>query len=284
MTRPKLSISSLKTLQSCEAKYFFYKVANTPKDSDYEESESLGFGKAFHQVLELTKHTSWSQELLVKACADHNVDLEQRMLLSFMLKKYVDYHLLSGIEVVKCELPIETSMTILYIDAIGISKDATGKPYGWWIIDLKTAGRHDENLLPQLSRDLQMNHYASFADDISIAVPEIEGLPFLGCRYRQAIKSKAGTAAGLEKGVKIIDIEIPASVLNVEEFKSLFSHVYDRALELHAGEAPRKNFSACFNYFSPCQYFSQCHGELFSKANNRVRVHTLESVQSSDLL
>lgn len=278
MKAPKLSVSSLKMLQSCEAKYFHYKVNNTPKDPDYEESDSLGLGKAFHQVLEKTNHNDWNESLMRQAMADHNVEPSEAPLLSVMLDKYVKYHKLSGLKVVKCELGIETSQTVLFLDAVALDER------GWWIIDLKTAARHDENILPQLPRDIQMNHYASFANDVEIALPEIAGLPFLGCRYRQIVKSKAGTMKGLDNGVKVVDIEIPVEVLATEEFQSLFSHIYDRAVELHKGEAPRKNFSACFNYFSPCQYFSQCHGELFSKGKSRVRVHTLDSIQSGDLL
>lgn len=284
MKAPKLSVSSFKTLQSCEAKYFHYKVANTPKDADYVEGDFLGFGKAFHQVLEKTLHESWSEQLLMEAMVDNTVNIEEKQLLQIMLEKYVKYHKLSGIKVVKCELGIETNNTVLYIDAIGISYDATGKAVGWWIIDLKTASRHDENLLAQLPKDPQMNHYAHFAPDCEIAVEEIKGLPFLGCRYRQVLKSKNTTLKGLESGVKVLDIEIPVDALASEEFHSLFKTVYERAIQLHQGEAPTKNFSACFNYFQPCQYFSQCHGQMFTKAKSRVTVHTIDSLTSSELL
>jgi hypothetical protein len=280
----KLSVSSFKTLQSCEQKYFYYKVANTPKDSDYKESDSQGLGKAFHQVMEKTLHTSWDEKLLMEAMIEHSVPIQERALLEVMCRKYVEYHKVSGVKVVKCELPIETSTEILFIDAIGLVLDATKKPIGWCIIDLKTAARHDENLLPQLARDPQMNFYAKFAGDVDLAVPEAKGLPFLGCRYRQILKSKAATPRGLESGVKVIDIEIPVESLNVKDFAALFSTVYDRAVQLHQGEAPTRNLASCFNYFSPCQYFSQCHGDLFSKNHNKVRVHTLETQLSGDLL
>lgn len=284
MSSPKLSVSSLKTLQSCENKYWHYKVAKSPKDSDYQEGDFLGFGKAFHQVLEWTNHEDWNESLLIKAMVEHNVDQDEKPLLEVMLRKYVEYHKASGLKVVKCELGIETSTTVLYMDAIALGFDATGKPIGWWIIDLKTAARHDENILSQLSRDAQMNHYASFASEVEIAVHEVVDLPFLGCRYRQVIKSKAQTARGLESGVKVVDIEIPVEALDVEGFKKLFDTVHDRATQLHQGEAPVKNYSACFNYFSPCAYFSQCHGDLFTKAKNKVRVHTIDSLNSGDLL
>lgn len=284
MKKPKLSVSSFKTLQSCEQKYFFYKVANTPKDADYKDSDSQNIGKAFHQVMEKTMHEAWDEKLLIEAMIEHSVSAGERQLLEVMCRKYVEYHKVSGVKVVKCELGIETSSEILFIDAIGLVLDAKGKAIGWCIIDLKTASRHDENLLPQLARDPQMNFYAKFAGDVDVAVPEVKDLPFLGCRYRQILKSKATTPRGLESGVKVIDIEIPAEVLNVEAFASLFSTVYDRAVQLHQGEAPTRNYKACFDYFSPCQYFSQCHGDLFSKNHSKVRVHTLESQQNGDLL
>lgn len=284
MKAPKLSVSSLKTLQSCEEKYWHYKVANTAKDSDYEEGDFLGLGKAFHQVLEKTLHESWNESLLIEAMVEHKVDMSEKPLLSAMLDKYVKYHKLSKVKVVKCEFHIEDNKTVLFMDAIGISYDSTGKAYGWWIIDLKTASRHDENLLAQLPKDPQMNHYASYADDVEIGVPEVKNLPFLGCRYRQVIKSKAGTQRGLEAGVKVFDIEIPVEMMDIKAFKSLFSTVYDRADALHQGEAPTRNYAACFNYFSPCQYFSKCHGELFTKSKSKVTVHTLESLTNGELL
>lgn len=284
MIKPKLSVSSFKTLQSCETKYWHYKVATTPKDSDYEEGDFLGLGKAFHQVLETTLHESWNETLLMKAMADNNVSVAEKDLLSVMLRKYVEYHKLSKVKVVKCELGIDTSSEILFMDAIGLVLDEKGKPHGWCIIDLKTSSRHDENLLPQLASDPQMNFYAKFADDVELAVPEVKGLPFLGCRYRQIIKSKAATPRGLESGVKVYDIEIPASVLNPEEFYKLFKTVYDRAYDLHNGAVPTKNFGSCFNYFSSCPYFSQCHRANFSDNKNKVAVHTIDTIQNSELL
>lgn len=269
----KLSVSSQKLLNSCETRYAHYKVYKTPNDADYTPGDFLGFGSAFHQVLELTKHTAWNEILLLKAVNDHNVDHSELPLLRVMLDKYVQSHKKSGLEVVYCELGIETHMSILFIDAIAIDK----KRGGWWIVDLKTAGRHDENLLAQLPRDMQMNLYAHYADQVELAVPEVAGLTFLGCRYRQVTKSKASTPKGLESGVKVYDIEIPVEVMDVEANFKAFEEAQVRAVELHQGEAPKKNYGACFNYFSPCPYFSKCHGTLFTEGKGRVVVHTIET-------
>jgi hypothetical protein len=276
--RVKLSYSSMSTLQSCEAKYYHYKVANTPKDPDYVESDALGVGKAFHQVLEKTLHKSYSEDLIISAMVEYNVGPEDKDLLTTMLKKYVEFRQLSGIKLVKCELPLGTSIFNGFIDGIAVCGNK------WYILDLKTAGRHDESILSRLALDPQLNLYAHFASEIDIAVPEIVGKEFAGCLYTQVIKSKAGTQKGLDNGVKVVEIFIPVEEMNPEAMWSLFNEVHNRATELHGGEAPRKNFSNCFSYFSPCQYWSNCYGKTFTENKTKVKVTTLETLKEQDLL
>jgi hypothetical protein len=279
-TGVRLSYSSMKLLQSCEQRYHHYKVTNTPKDSDYVESDSLGLGKAFHQVLEKTLHASWNESLLMEAMSDHGVDVEDTQLLQVMLEKYIEFRKASGLTVVKCEFGIETSMYTGFIDAIAVDKVSKL----WWLVDLKTAGRHDPNLLPQLSKDMQIGLYSYFSPDIELYTPELEGYTFAGFKYSQTIKSKAQSLVGLEKGVKVYEMTVPAELIKNGEAWSLFSEVHDRALELHKGESPRKNYSACFNYFSPCPYFSQCHGVKFSEGNPKVTIETIETLNDKELL
>jgi len=274
----RLSYSSMKTLQSCEQKYHHYKIAKTPNDSDYQESDALGLGKAFHYVLERTLHQDYSDQLIIEAMGENKVDFSQKDLLSVMLKKYVEFRKASGIKVVKCELPLGTSSYLGFIDYIAVQGNK------WFIGDLKTAARHDENILSQLPLDPQLNLYAHFAEDLYLAVPAIVGKQFAGCLYSQTLKSKAGTYAGLEKGVKVIETFIPVEAMNPELTWSLFNEVHDRAVELNRGEAPRKNFSSCFNYFSPCQYFSQCHGKTFTDNKTKVKVSTIETFNELETL
>jgi hypothetical protein len=276
----KLSYSSLKLLQSCEQRYAHYKVYETPKDSDYVESDSLGLGKAFHAVLEQTLHKSWNNDLLGKAMADNNVDIEEAGLLSVMLQKYVDYRKVSGLEIIKCEFSIETSMYIGFIDAIAIHKPTKT----WWLVDLKTAARHDPNLVPQLSKDMQVGLYSHFVPDIQEYHSVLDVYTFGGFKYCQVIKSKAGTPKGLEAGVKVYEMTVPASLIKQGEAWSVFTDVHDRALELHQGVAPKKNYSACFNYFQPCPYFSNCHGNLFTVGHKEITVSTIDTYNEKDLL
>lgn len=277
-TGVKLSYSSMKTLQTCEQKYHHYKIQQTPNDPDYQESDALGLGKAFHAVLERTLHQDYNDALIIEAMVENNVDPSEKDLLTVMLKKYVEFRKASGIKVVKCELPIATSSYVGFIDYIAVKGDK------WYIGDLKTAGRHDENILSQLPLDPQLNLYSHFAEDLYIAVPAIVGKEFAGCLYTQTIKSKAQTANGLDKGVKVFEIEVPASSMNPDLIWSLFNEVHDRARELHKGEAPRKNLSSCFNYFSPCPYFSQCHGKTFTENKAKVKVSTIETLNELENL
>lgn len=278
--RVKLSYSSMKLIQSCEQRYSHYKVFNTPKDSDYTESDALGLGKCYHEVLERTLHVDWNEKLLLEAMKNHNVDSSDADLLRVMLQKYVDLRKASGLRVVKCELGIDTPDYIGFIDAIAVNP-ATKE---WWLIDLKTAGRHDPNLLPQLAKDMQVGLYAHFVPQIEEMVKEVSGYSFAGFKYNQAIKSKASTQKGLENGVKVYEITIPKELIEKGEAWRQFSEVHLRAVELNNGEAPRKNFSACFNYFSSCPYFSKCHNVEFTKGHKQITVDTIDTINNGDFL
>jgi hypothetical protein len=266
----KLSYSSLKTLQSCEQKLWHYKVNGTAVDADHVESEALGFGKAFHYVLENTNHNSVHDELINKACIEFNIEESDRTLLKKMLVNYVQYHKESGIEVVKCELGLDHPKFTGFIDALGVDKFG-----GWWIIDLKTSSRFDESILSRLPLDLQLNLYSYFSDTIKNLVSSLDGKKFKGCRYRVVTKTK---------DAKVYDIEVPLEVMDPKLAWSILEDNHARAEQLCSGEAPKRNYSACMEYFKPCQYFSQCHGHLFSEAKGRVILHTMDSISKKDLL
>jgi hypothetical protein len=268
----------MNTLNSCEQKYWHYKIANTPKDEDYEESDALGLGKAFHGVLEKNLHKNYSEQDIIAAMVEFNVDPSGKDLLTTMLRKYVEFRVLSGIKVVKCELQITTSTYTGFIDYIAVQGNK------WYIGDLKTAARHDESILSRLPLDPQLNLYAHFSSEIDIAVPEVAGLEFAGCLYSQITKSKAGTQKGLDAGVKVYETFVPAESMNPELVWRIFEEVQDRAEQITNGEAPRKNFASCMSYFSPCQYFSQCHGKTFTDNRTKVTVTTIETLKDQELL
>lgn len=270
--RVKLSYSSMTTLQSCEQKYSHYKISNTQKDSDHEESDALGLGKAFHEVLEKTLHLDYNDILITAAMVEHKVDSSEKDLLTVMLKKYVEFRKASGYKVIKCELELGTSEYRGFIDFVAIRGNE------FFIGDLKTAARHDESILSRLPLDPQLNLYAHFASELDIAIPELIGKRFAGCLYNQTTKSKAGTIKGLENGVKVYETFIPVESMSPDSMWSIFNEVHNRALELHAGEAPRKNYSSCFSYFKPCEYFSQCYGKTFTDNKHKVTLTTIETL------
>lgn len=282
-----LSYSSMKTLQNCESEYWHYKIAKTPHDSDYEDSNALGLGKAFHEVLEKTMHKRFSEEFLVEAMQEHNVGPEDMPLLTGMLKKYVQLHKLSGLTVVKCELAINHHIYVGFIDMI-----MTDEQGGWWLGDLKTTSRFDEALLPRLPKDMQMNLYAYFAESIGPML-QLDPAKFKGCRYRAVTKPKLkqtkhesveAYTLRLEKSCQVYDIEIPVRLMNPKAAWDMLVDSQERVEQLHDGEVPKKNYNNCISYFKPCKYFSQCHGHIFSEGNNKVKVHTIESFEESDVL
>jgi hypothetical protein len=274
--RPQLSFSSMKTALSCERRYFYAKVEKATPDKDYEESDSLGLGKAFHQVLELTKHESFNDALIMGAMKQHNVRADEKELLTAMLENYIEVHKLSGLKVTHCEIRLEAENFIGFIDFIAQDKD------GWWMGDNKTAGRHDPSIIPRLPMDAQLNLYAFFADRIADTF-QMKG-KFLGFRYRQSIKSKAKTAKGLKDGTPTYDIVVPASMLKPSVVWGNFLDVYDTVLGLHNGMAPKPNYNACMEYFNSCPYFSKCHGHCFSEPPAAIQVLTKQAYEAADLL
>lgn len=276
MKQVQLSYSSMKVALSCARKYWHAKVANTPKDADYEESDALSIGKAFHWVLEQTLHKYSNEALIIKAMNEFNVDSSDKALLTAMLDNYISVHNLSGLEVVKCELKLETPNFVGFIDFIAQGEN------GWWLGDNKTASRHDPNILPRLHRDPQLNLYAKFAPKIG----EMLGMKgeFLGFRYRQSIKSKAKTEKGLKEGTPTYDIIVPYSAMTPDEVWSNFLDVHELVLSLHSGEVAKPNYNACMDFFKPCEFFSQCHGCLHSEGNKAIQVLTKESYEDADLL
>lgn len=262
---------------SCQQKYYYNKVLEVSKDPDYDEGENMIFGKAFHKVLENTKHESYSDKLIIAAMEEFKVDRFSRPLMTAMLDNYVKLHKASGLKVVSCEFKIETPEYLGYIDFIAQGEN------GWWIGDNKTAGKYDEDIVKKLATDEQVNLYCHFADFIGRGL-NMKG-PFLGFRYRQSIKSKAGTPAGLAKGTPTYDFEIPASVLDPKKAWAAHLERHGIAVELkYEGVAPKRNMNACFDYFRPCEHWGKCHPQLYTEPTPKIVIHTIESLETADLL
>lgn len=283
----KMSYSTSKLLQNCEVEYMHSKIWETKPDEDFEETDAFGFGKAFHEVLEKSKHNAFHKEHLLDAMETHKVNIADLGPLMAMGKRYLQLHKLSGLKVVHCEQEISTPEYIGFIDMILVDENG-----GWWIGDLKTTSRFDEkNLLPRMAFDDQLNLYTYFFKWLA-PLYDLDPMKFKGCRYRATTKPKI-----VQKGketpeeyadrvadkVEVYDIEVPLSVMDPQSAWDSIVKSYERSVILQGGEdAPKRNLNGCINYFRPCKFFSKCHGELFSKNGDKVHVHTITSYTESE--
>ena len=293
----RLSYSSLGTLQTCEQKFAHYKIYKTDKDPDYEESEALGIGKAFHQVLEVTNHKKVVNKHVDQALMDHGVKKHHKCLVIAMAMQAVALNEASGLEIVYCEFEISHGDYVGYIDAIG--KDKFGN---WWIIDLKSAGKYDAKILPRLPLDLQLNLYTYFKDHIGSALG-LDPAKFAGCKYRQITKSKASqqdnesdaeyikrlitpkmSYGKFQAPVEARDFTVPFFTMRPGMAWSIIQENLIRAREIQQGEAPKRNYKSCLDFFKPCEYFSQCHGHTFTDGSQFVKVNTTKSYIAKDVL
>jgi hypothetical protein len=269
-----LSPSSLQLFMGCNRRYFYKKIAKVPIDGDApEDQESFEVGKAFHKVLENTKHslTGISYDQVRETVSEFKVEnVDQAAPLIFaMLKSYDDMHKKSGLEVVACELPIETDTFYGITDVILQDGD------GWYIGDMKTAASFSQNLIPTLPRHPQLNLYVAhrhfIAEKLGLNVEK-----FQGCRYRLTTKSKIGRKDGevLEKYinrlsgvVRSYDFFIPKALLDPEELRQMHAKVWDyiekNRHELDASKFPQ-NPGGCMSYFKPCEFWSKCHKRQFT--------------------
>lgn len=276
----QLSYSSMTEIATCQQKYVHRKILGTPRDVEDDE-EALNIGKAFHQILEKGMHKAVHEEYVKAACEEFKVE-DKIELIRAMATKNVELHIASGLRTVKVELGIGDTKSTGFIDAIFVD-DALKQ---WWIGDEKTAARFDENLLPRLPLDPQLNRYAAFADSMQEFLPELNGFVFAGARYRVTTKPKLKNATfdKLLAAVDVYDIVIPAKAMNPAAITETFNQYHDIALGLHNGVVPVKNFKACFDYFRPCPYFSQCHGKKFDEAATDVEIRTIKSYKEIDCL
>ncbi len=270
----RLSYSSATLLVNCEQRYYNYKISKLPPDEDFEENyEAFNVGKAFHYVLEHNKHTAERlAELIPDACKRYEVDHLKPMIHAMVLK-YLEKHFKSGLKVVQCELQVADEVFLGFIDAIMIDNDG-----GWWIVDLKTAGRDDPFLIPKLLYDPQLNLYSGYAPKIA-EILKLDPEKFKGSRYRVTTKKvlKRKRTEGykeyvgrLLEGTFSHDVVIPRTMMKPQELGVWHERLHERAMELrqgyHTATKPMRNYSYCFSFFRPCPYYSKCHGMTVEKA------------------
>jgi ATP-dependent exoDNAse (exonuclease V) beta subunit len=191
----QLSYSSAQLVVNCEQRYYHYKIAKTPNDPDYvEDYEAFNIGLAFHRVLEKNKHTKNDLKTLIPlACQEFKIP-DKVPLIHAMILKYLELHYKTGLTCISTEFQIIDEIFIGFVDALMLEKKK------WWIVDLKTAARQDEFLLPKLVLDTQLNLYAGYAAKIA-ELFNLKLKDFAGARYRTTTK----TSISRRKGESYVD-------------------------------------------------------------------------------
>lgn len=282
----RLSYSSMNTINACEQKYFHYKILGSKKDPDFEDSfEAFNFGTAFHYVNEKTLHqypkSKGELETLLTFCqTKFDLDTESRLKVKACLLKYWDMSSKSGLTCVPggIELLVSNDEYVGYIDAVMWDENKN-----WWIVDLKTAGMLDKGTIAQLGKNEQLNLYSFFQRQIAESL-SLDPLKFMGCRYRVTLKSKMAygkkdTDETFTKRVlatiKTYDYIVDKKELDPVSIYLKYKKAYDKSQKFRdkntSHALPEKNYKACFDYFRPCEYWSNCHqGETFTKALIRM--------------
>ena len=278
----RLSYSSATLLKNCETRYCHHKVWNTPKDLDYEDKQdAFNLGKAFHWILEESLHTEKDlMKHLEAACKAFGVE-DDKALLHAMVLRYLQTHIESGLKVIKCEQSLSNEDMIGFIDVILGEEDG-----GFWFGDMKTAAWVKDLLFARLKNDVQLNTYSFFHREVA-GVLDLDPNKFRGCRYRVVTKTKLKQKSTesyveyvkrLAKNVKSYDIIIPVEDMCIEKTYDDHLRLHARTMELRAGEVPTKNLSYCDSYFSPCPYWSQCHGSEYTKCTTELKMITSKNV------
>lgn len=251
-------------------RYYYAKVKGYPQDADAPDDLHFRFGKALHTCLEKCLHDPAKHHVshLEEAIAEQGLGKIEHIKIGAMLMNYFAMHLASGLKCVACEETIENEQIIGYIDAV--MADANGY---WWIVDIKTSSRiKPSDLAGKLHLDLQLNLYASFADNIACKL-QLDPKKFMGCRYRSGEKPDL-----VVKDIDTIgsyhtrayplftDFEIPKELLNPKWARSYVEYCYDMSISirLQKEEDVLQNFSDCTKYFRPCEYWSRCYGQCHS--------------------
>ena len=272
-----LSPSSLALFTGCQRKYYYKKVAKIPIDSDVsEEQENFDIGKTFHKVLEDRMHVLSGLTLseVIKTAATFNLGEEKAPLIFAMLGKYKIMHEKAGLEATSCEVIIDTPTFYGIADVI-----LTDSKKNWWVGDMKTSASYSPLLVPTLAKHPQLNLYGYHHKEIA----EVVGLDpekYMGCRYRLTTKSKASKKVKEETvdfinrisdTIRSIDYILPKDKMAGEEMYEMHSHAVKymaTCAEVAPGEKSlfKPNYGNCLSYFRPCEYFSNCHGSLFTES------------------
>lgn len=267
-----MSYSSACMLKKCERKYWLTKVKKRPPDDDAQiDTEAFQFGKAYHEVLELTHHRRPDdlKSVVLSAGRNHGLIREQIFKVYAMCEKYYTAREQTGLQEVTSELRFQDDDAIGFIDAV-LENPSTRE---WWILDLKTSTRIDSLLESRIHRDLQLNFYASYAHDVALALERPLEL-FAGVRYSLCVRpfAKVKKTETLREYASRAEVKYQEYVVAREHLDPLIAAQFVHAARVRQAELFRitdieltsPNYLACNDYFKPCEFWSVCYGHPVS--------------------
>jgi hypothetical protein len=243
-------------------------------DTDVDRDEgALNIGKAFHMVVEKCKHDKQPTLALVKeACKVHSCVDSQALVHAMTMKNY-KLHKRTGLTCLATEFEISNPIFIGYVDAV------LGDKLGWWVTDLKTASNLSDTKVARLHKDVQLNLYASFAEMIA-KMFKLDPAKFRGARYRVTTKSLIkplkdeayeSYVKRLYSAIESIDVIVPREIMAPEKAFALHKRLHALSMALREGKIkPRQNYSHCDSYFTPCEFWSKCHGDNFTVLKEKL--------------
>lgn len=290
----RLSYSACCQLQSCQKQFYLQRIAKVAKDSDVtDDATALTYGKCYHRVLELTRHSqaNFTMPLFDSVIKEHFPEVVSDGFLTVTgdnkelqygvyacLQSYYELHAKRKLELVGVEVEIGTENEMLgYVDAV--LQDSYGF---WWVLDLKTSGLVQEPLFARLHTDPQLNLYAAYAWQLCNKL-DLDPEKFAGCRYcvvvkpRIAIKNDTIEAYAARVKPKIFDVEIPAFKLNPQVVMQHYKELNVVADSITTDNALR-NYSACLTYNRPCDYWSHCHGNIYTNCVQEASAFTCDNI------
>ena len=279
VTRPRrMSYSSRKDLHTCARKWFFKKVKRVDRDDDLVEDDiHLRLGTAYHSLLELCKeHMRATPEQAHFFAIELDLEpLHEGQILA-MARAYAEFFKKLEVESIGFELRLLTDSIVGYVDRI-YHRPSDG---AWWIVDHKTAKKMANGLPERLLRDEQLASYYSLREQICEEL-KLDLNKFAGCCYTVCHKpnyviktgeTPAEYAARIEPKIEICqytfmpDDKFARQTRGGLEADWIYQQCTERAFEQNPETLPGANFNACFDYFRPCPYWSQCYGVKFSES------------------
>ncbi len=266
-----LSPSSLTLFTACQRRYFYKKIVKYPIDSDCpEDYEAFSIGKAFHQALEDTMHNleGYTLASLVNVCKSHNVEDNKAPMIFAMLSAYKEMHKKVGLPVIACEKIIETDSFYGIVDVV------LGTPEAFYLGDMKTASFYGPDLIPTLLMHPQLNLYAAHVEQLADSL-DLDVKNYQGCHYRVVTKSKLVQKTEektedyikrMRKGIKCADIFLPKEKMNPTSILKVHADALSHMQMFGPDESAYcQNFGNCMSYYRPCEFYSRCHGALFTE-------------------